>query len=179
MTLKDAKEKVMVALDEVESSDLLQNIEDYENKMPHIFDSVQRELAMYCKPIEKWADMTVIDGCVELPADCYEFKRLYFKNSTVSFDVINKKIYTEDGNYKGFYYAYPSVIDETTEEDYEFEIDLDAQEAMIYGVCAGLCINDDPEAYDVYLEKYNTCVVNIENRKNAQAKIRITGGVLL
>lgn len=179
MTLKDAKEKVMVALDEVESSDLLQNIEDYENKLPDIFDSVQRELAMFCKPIEKWAGMTIVDGFAEVPADCYEFKRLYLNNKMISFEEIDRKIYAEDGIYRCFYYAYPSVIDENTEDDYEFEIDLDAQEAMIYGVCAGLCINDDPEAYDVYLEKYNTCVVNIENRKNTQAKVKIIGGVSL
>ena len=179
MTLKDAKEKVMVALDEVETSDLLQNIEDYENKLPDIFDSVQRELAMFCKPIEKWATVEVTDGYANVPKDCYELKRLYLNNKTVSFNEIDNKIFAEDGLYKALYYAYPSVIDENTEDKYEFEIDLDAQEAMIYGVCAGLCVNDDPEAYDVYLEKYNTFVVNIENRKNAQTKVRILGGVSL
>lgn len=179
MTLKDAKEKVMVALDEVESSDLLQNVEDYENKLPDIFDSVQRELAMYCKPVEKWADMEIVNGYAGIPSDCYEFKRLYLNNKAVSFDEMDKKIYADDGIYKGYYYAYPSVIDEKTEDEYEFEIDADAQEAMIYGVCAGLCINDDPEAYDVYLERYNTCVANIEERKKSQAKAKIIGGVTL
>lgn len=177
MTYKDAKEKVMVALDDVESSDLLQNIEDYKNKLPDIFDSVQREIAVFYKPIEKYEQIIVNNGIANVPNDCYEFKRLYKGIVPISFKELNKKIYAEDGEYTAYYYAYPTVIDSETEEDFEFEISPDAQEAMIYGVCAGLCINDDPEAYDVYLEKYNNYIANIENRKNTEPKIRIVGGI--
>ena len=36
-----------------------------------------------------------------------------------------------------------------------------SKKALVYGVCAGLTINDEPELYDTYIDKYNTMISNI------------------
>ena len=181
MTIKEAIGKVMVNLDEVTGHDLVLNVEEFEPKMPPLFDSVQREIATVCCQIEKWADVEIIDETVMLPVDCYEILGLY-DNDMKHVSYVKKDKTLKVGKRIGkpelvlHYNAYPKRIDHTTPSDYEFEIDQEAQEAMIFGVCAGICINDEPELYDTYMDRYNVILANILQRKQEQPKAAVLGG---
>lgn len=179
MTLEEAKRKVMIELDESGETSVFENISDYAVKLPDIFNTVQKELAMFCKPVEKVMDIEVENGFYEKPADCYVIKAIYQGTERVGFGLIAGTIKLDNGTYKMVYEAIPANIDEDTEDDYEFEIDVDCQEAMIHGVCAQLCINDEPELYATYFERYNLAIANINDKLNKSSKLTFVGGVNL
>lgn len=179
LTLGEAKRKIMIELDESGESSVLENIEDYEVKLPDIFNTVQRELAMFCKPVEKIVKIVVENGFCVKPDDCYVVKAVCRGNERVSFRVVANRIITDDGEYEMVYESLPENIDESTEDDYEFEIDEDCQEAMIHGVCAQICINDEPELYQTYFERYNLAIANITDKWNKSSKLSFSGGVCL
>lgn len=179
LTLGEAKRKIMIELDESGEVDVLENIGDYSAKLPDIFNTVQKELAMFCKPVEKVKDIAVRNGYYVEPDDCYEVKAIYNGTKRMSFERVADTIKIDNGTYKMVYEAIPENIDENTEDDYEFEIDVDCQEAMIHGVCAQICINDEPELYATYFERYNLAIANINDKLNKSSKLTFVGGVNL
>ena len=179
MTLGEAKRKIMIELDESGEVDALENIGDYSAKLPDIFNTVQKELAMFCKPVEKVKDIAVRNGCYVEPDDCYEIKAIYNGTKRMTFEKVADTIKINNGTYKMVYEAIPANIDENTEDDYEFEIDVDCQEAMIHGVCAQICINDEPELYQTYFERYNLAIANINDKLSKSSKLTFVGGVNL
>ncbi len=179
MTLKEAMGKTMVLLDEVTSHNLTQNMEDYVYKLYPLFDSVQRELSTLCKPIEKEVMVTAEGGQLAQPGDCYEALGLYTDGLAVGYEKFGKVLFVPDGTYTLKYHAYPDEITKDTPDDYVFQIDEDAQEVMLYGVCAGICINDEPELYNTYLDRYNTGMMNILQRLQQNATAMVKGGLRL
>lgn len=178
MTLKEAKRKIMIELDESGDMNALENIEDYETKLPDIINTIQKELAINCKPIEKLQYVVVKNGMYVKPKDCFLIKAFYKDNgNTQSFKLLADKILIADGKYQMLYEVIPANIDENTSDDYEFEIDIDCQEAMIHGICAQICINDEPELYQTYYERYNLAIANIIDKLNKSTKVTFTGGV--
>jgi len=177
VTLEEAKRKIMIELDESGDINPLENIEDYNTKLPDIFNTIQKELAMFCKPIEKIIDVVVEDGQYKKPDDCYVIKRIYKNGEIMDYDSVADVIIIPNGEYKVLYESIPSNIDADTTEDYEFEIDVDCQEAMIHGVCAQICINDEPELYQTYFERYNLAIANITDKMNKSNKVSFIGGV--
>ena len=179
MTLGEAKRKIMIELDESGEGSALENINDYAVKLPDIFNTVQKELAMFCKPVEKVIDIEVENNYYVEPDDCYVVKAIYKGTERMTFARVADVIKIDNGIYKMVYEAIPANIDENTEDDYEFEIDVDCQEAMIHGVCAQICINDEPELYQTYFERYNLAIANINDKLNKSTKLTFVGGVNL
>ena len=180
MTLEKVLQKVMVALDEAEGNSLSANMTDYKTKIYECIDSCQRELAIFVNEILKREKITVIDGIRDLPLDCFEIKSLRDGNKRISYSKIPvNSITAPDGEYSLVYAAYPQKIDETTALAYNLEISPEASEALIYGVCAGLCINDEPELYSTYMDRYGGMCRSITERKEKYPKGEITGGVRL
>ena len=89
-----------------------------------------------------------------------------------------------DGTYYVMYNKYPTKIsavqgDEESIGEIELEISKEAQEAMVYGVCALLCINDEPELYNTYMSRYTAYMTNIISRREQKPKANIRGGVAI
>lgn len=179
MTVKEAMGKIMAALDEVTSFDLTANMEDYKYKIYEGMDSTQRELATICSPIVKTVKKTAENGILVLPDDLYELITIMDMNyENVSFSYIRPGILrTDNGDYYVMYNAYPERITENTDETKEFEISKDAQEALIYGVCAFLCINDEPDLYRTYMSRYTGYMNSIISRRNERPKVSVKGGM--
>lgn len=169
----------MIELDESGENSALENITDYAVKLPDIFNTVQKELAMFCKPIEKIMNIKVENGYCLKPVDCYNVKYITKNGERQTFSIVADRIVTNNGEYEMVYEALPQNIDENTDDDYEFEIDVDCQEAMIHGVCAQICINDEPELYQTYFERYNLAIANINDKLNKSSKLSFSGGVYL
>ena len=179
LTLEEAKRKIMIELDESGEASALENISDYEVKLPDIINTVQKELAMFCKPVEKIMDIKVEDGYILKPARCYNVKYIAKNGKKQDFKFVADRIVVANGEYEMVYEAVPQNIDDMTPDDYEFEIDVDCQEAMIHGVCAQICINDEPELYQTYFERYNLAIANINDKLNKSSKLSFSGGVYL
>ena len=184
MKVKEMMGKVMVALDEVTSFDLTANLEDYRYKIYEAMDSTQEELATMVSPIFKTVKITVENGYITLPEDMYELISILEENyNKADYTVITPEIIRiADGEYYITYNKHPAKISATdgTEEEIgnmELEISREAQEAMIYGVCALLCINDEPDLYNTYMSRYTSYMSNIINRKEQRPKASIKGGV--
>ena len=181
MKIIDIIGKVMVNLDEVTSSNLIANSSEYIDKIYPLIDTIQTEISTIVKPIENYLTLESINKRIDVPEDCFEFKKVYNTNmSPIKFLLHNKRIFLEeDGTYVLYYNKYPNKIDKDTPNDTELEIDQDCQEALIYGVCAGICINDEPELYDTYLDRYNTLLANIATRIQNNPTARVVGGLRL
>ena len=178
MTLKEILGRVMAALDEVTSFDLTANMEDYRYKIYEGVDATQRELAAICSPIVKTVKKTAENGVLILPEDLYELITIMDLNyEAAAFSYIRPDILRiDDGEYYIMYNAYPTRISELSDENSELEISKDAQEALIYGVCAFLCINDEPDLYRTYMSRYTGYMNSIISRKNERPKATVKGG---
>lgn len=187
MKVKDMIGKVMVALDEAGSFSLTENLEDYRYKIYEAMDSTQRELATICNPIFETKEVTAENGKLILPEDLYELITIMNTDySTADFTLVRPgEVRIADGDYYIMYNRYPKKIsvandaEERATQEMELEISKDAQEAMIYGVCAFLCINDEPDLYNTYMSRYTVYMTNIINRKEQKPKCSVRGGVAI
>ena len=68
-------------------------------------------------------------------------------------------------------------MDADSPDSYELEIDEDGCEALIFGVCALICINDEPELYATYVNRYNEWKLNIANRRQGHTFVTVRGGI--
>lgn len=181
MTILTVKEKVMAWLDEIDSSRLLANINDYINKMGTIIDSVQKEIAFLVCPIKKTATVTAENGELILPADLYEITKIFNAETGQNLPVQYKsnRIITgvPEGDYTVRYNAIPKEVTKDTADDYELEIDEEGCEALIYGVCALICINDEPDLYAIYKNNYNVACQNITQRRATHTFVTVSGGI--
>lgn len=185
MTINQIIEKIMVALDEVTSSNLLANQAEYIDKIMPLIDSVQREIATIVKTIKKFSDVVSVNKKISIPVDCYNLLKVYDADmKAISHSVYNNIVYitddsVSDGTFTLFYNKYPNFINASTNKTTELEIDKEAQEALVYGVCALLLINDEPELYDTYTDKYNTMLSNIQARAVSASTAKLVGGLRL
>lgn len=185
MNLKDIIGKIMVNLDEVTSSNLVANSADYIFKIYPLIDTIQTEIATQVKPIEEYKTVESVNKRMDVPNDCFEFLKVYDTNlSPISYRKYNSLLYltdvnVKDGIYTLYYNKYPKFINNSSPDEAELEIDKECQEALIYGVCAGLTINDEPELYDTYIDKYNTMISNISARLQNNSTARLVGGLRL
>ena len=181
MTWEDIFNKVIVALDEAESTSLQTNLEDYKNKIYECADSCQRELAAFASQIKKRAEVESIDGIIDLPENCYEPLGLFdSEGKRVSFKVYEKnKLEAEDGTYSLLFNAYPARFTKDTDLKSSPETSEEAQEALVYGTCAEICINDEPELYSIYMSRYNGLVDLIVQRREQRPTATISGGIRL
>ena len=179
MTWETIFKKVIVALDEAESNTLQQNMADYKNEIYECADSCQREISAFAKEIIKYKKIKVENKRADLPDDCYEAICLFDEDDNrVSFtDLGDGRIKTEDGSYVLKYYAYSERFDENTALQEKPQISEEAQEAMVYGICAGLCINDEPELYSTYMQRYNGLIDSMITRKNNMVRATVVGGM--
>lgn len=183
MTILEVVSKIMVNLDEVTSSVLTANAYEYIDKIYPLIDTIQTEIATIVKPIKKYELALSSNKRITLPSNCFEFLKLFDGNmKPVSYIIYDGKIMLtdstlDDGTYMMHFNKYPNTINSSTPDSYELEIDRDCQEALVFGVCAGLTINDEPELYNVYSERYNNLLANIQQRMENNSSATLVGGL--
>ena len=87
--------------------------------------------------------------------------------------------YYNDGEFLLQYQAYPTTIDGDTPDTYEFEIDIEAQEALPYYVAAYCVVTEDQQYYVNFLSEYRGKLTNLDgdgiygggNENNGKANI--------
>ncbi|MBQ2753003.1 MAG: hypothetical protein IJF29_02670 [Firmicutes bacterium] len=186
MKVKDMINRVMGLFDEITGNDVIKDAEEYRYRIYEAMDSIQRELAVILSPITDVKTIISIDGHADTGSDVLRIRTLKDKNGRdvyFSCGVMNE-IIVADGEYELYYEKNPSCISElgvnsTITNDKELEISPEAQEAMVYGVCAYLLMNDEPELYNAYMSRYMSLISNILAARDSRASALARGGVYI
>ena len=179
MYLKDLKNIAMQLIDEYSESKEPTEDEEIKQKLNGLFNTALFEVAEI-KKIEKvfeFKNEEVVDEeykSIGLPDDFMQEKKLrYFStnNNSLKYYIQKDKLKIHKnclGKFELEYYAIPEEITEDNAEDYEFELDLDAQMALPYYVASSVLMSDVSANYTAFEAKYNAKIEQL--MRSAQDK---------
>ena len=177
MTLEEMKIKVYSIIEEYnENADNLTEDEDLAMKMNSCINTIMNEMARF-KKINAYTEMTVKEGqnieLSEIDNNIYQLNII----RGVDYETIgNRVVFNENGTASIYYYKYPEQITEETEDDYTFELDIDALEIMPYGVAGLLLASDVSNNYgQIYTNLYREKINTLDSRK-VMNSVYISGG---
>lgn len=185
MTLRELFRKVMVVLDEMDGNDSegLGNFADYAEKIYEAAESCQREVAVYGVPIPSQGILPVVERNISLPEDCFRVLRVEQGEKALGFDQVREKVLLlpegTEGDVVVWFYAYPPSITKETPLDTILTVSLAGQEAMVYGIAAMLTINDEPDLYVTYMERYNGLLTLLQQMRERNQTAKMQGGVAI
>lgn len=158
--------------------------EDFQNKTKILYAQPYQELSQI-KKIKKSKNISrnISEDAEEyytaysLPFDMYLLKDVIAldreTNKPVDGDFYlrmnEKKIYINDtskATYKIDYYAYPEVITEATEDDFELEIDQDTQMILAYKVVDNILKTDPSADYTAFRTAYEDALQKLDLKEN-------------
>lgn len=176
MTLEENKRITLGLIEEYSPNNkYLTDDEDIRNRLNLVYAPNYQDMAQKKKILKtKVYNITEDNNRMQeysLPADIYQFKRLIGlddtnKRKNVIHDIIGKKIYIESkiGKYILEYYAYPEVITEETEPDFELEIDQDVQMILPYLVANDVLKTDPSADYTSFYDEYRRRIDELDTR---------------
>lgn len=179
MYLKELKNIAMQLIDEYSESKEPTEDEEIKQKLNGLFNTALFEVAQI-KKIEKvfeFKNEEVVDEeykSIGLPDDFMQEKKIrYFttNNNSLKYYIQKDKlkIYKNClGKFELEYYAIPEEITEDNADDYEFELDLDAQMALPYYVASSVLMSDVSANYTAFEAKYNSKIEQL--MRSAQEK---------
>lgn len=158
---------------------MLTDDEDIATRLNLVYSTNYQELSQN-KKILKTKTLRDITGETEkgfeelsLPSDMYQLKRVIALDKDnieveADYKTIGKKIYLNkniDAKYILEYYAYPTVITETTEDEFYLEIDQDAQMILPYAVANDILKVDPSSDYSAFLAEYKRKLESLDTRR--------------
>ena len=179
MTLKDMKKKTLSLIEEIvdnpESQTItsLTNDPDIEAKLNYVINQIQYELSRI-KKIPDYVEIEVAkDDLIKFDdIESETGNEVYQINIARGIDYALKADGTiikclEDGVLELEYYKYPTRIDKTTPDTFEFELSDDVLEIMPYGVASDILKSDVSNAYgNVYATRYREMKQELDIRYN-------------
>ena len=178
MTLEEMKLKTYSVIEEyVEEADNLTEDEDLATKMNSCINMIMNEMSRL-KKISAYTTLEVTKGdnlaFSDIASDMYQLNII----TGVDYHVIQDRvIFNETGTAQIYYYKYPEQITEETEDDYTFELDIDALEIMPYGIAGLLLASDVSNNYgQIYTNLYREKISQLDSRKTMNS-VYISGGV--
>lgn len=184
MTLLEMKKKVLGLIEELNPNNTKYTDDpDIATKLNDVINQVSYELARQ-KKIPDYVEIEVQEGDLIrfddiAAAGGYE---VYQIDVVRGVDYENKAQGTvikalEAGTMEIDYFKYPELINEKTNDNYEFELSADVLEIMPYGVAADLLKSDVSNNYgEVYAARYNELKQMLDPRYS-MGSIYIEGGV--
>ena len=169
MTLKEAKNKVYMLLDEHSAGGEVEHDEDIELKMTCFFDIAQKQLSLL-KPILKTRRFIAQNGKEEyaMPAGFRRAYRIWRDGVSVTSRCRwrgGKLLVPERDAGSEFiveYFADPEDIPADADDSYEFELPADACECMPYYVAAQQLLPDLVMDYGAMLHMYELAVSRLD-----------------
>lgn len=187
MYLKDLKNIAMQLIDEYSETKSPTEDEEIKLKLNGLFNTALFEVAQIKKILKVYNFSITTEAETEykpisLPDDFMEEKRLrYFSsnNAILKYYIQKDKLKVHKtclGNFELEYYAIPEEITEDNQDDYEFELDMDAQMALPYYVASSVLMSDVSANYTAFEAKYNAKVEQLmrsvqENENNSTVTI--------
>ena len=188
MTLGDNKKITLGLIEEFSpTNQYLTDDEDIRNRLNLVYAPDYQYLSQI-KKILKTKTINIsetTDGTLEsnLPMDLYQFKRLVGLDSnneriTPVYDIIGKKIYIKqnEGKYIIEYYAFPTDIDLKTEDDFELELDKDAQSALPFLVANDILKVDPSADYTAFYAEFQKRMEPLLNSTNMLKSAEVEEG---
>jgi uncharacterized protein YwqG len=178
MTLEEFKYKVYALIEEYsDSAEEMTEDEDLATKMNTVINQVQNEMARF-KKINGYAVFDVekdeVKTLKEIDESLYQLNLIRGVEAEIIGDRV---IFNEDGTAKIFYYKYPTQINQDTDDSFEFELDTDVLEVMVYGVAADLLKSDVSSNYGkIYADRYREMKQELDPRKS-MGMVYIDGGM--
>lgn len=158
---------------------------DIDKKLSTTINIIQNELARMKKlPARTTVEMKAgEDYDLKEIEDFYQLSIIRCKDEngkSVRYDLFGTLVTPEaDGTATVNYYKYPVQIDETTQDEYVFELSTDALEIMPLGVAGMVLMSDVSNSYGrIYSDKYEQMIQRLDPRY-AESSIYIEGGVRL
>ena len=183
MTLKDMKEKTLQLIEEIdEEEEKLTSDPDIAAKMNAVINQIQFELARIKKIAAFMTREVVKDEVLKLKEieNFYQLKIMKFSDVSGEAKIYELfediAIFPTDGTVKIYYYKYPIVITNDTDDSYEFELSQDVLEIMPYGVAADLLKSDVSTNYgQIYQQRYESMLQRLDPR-NSTGSFFVEGG---
>lgn len=165
MTLSQIKELAVKLIDEYSNNANLTDDEDIRLKLNGLCNLGQIELSLI-KKIKRTYEFSIDEetegyNVITLPEDFMEENRLRYyssNDSILSYYIQDNNLKIAGnclGNFEFEYFAKPQEITEETEDDYELEIDLIAQQVLPYYVASDILKSDVSANYTAFEAKYN------------------------
>lgn len=187
MKLIDSIKQTLALADEyspeVGYSGMYTEDEDFQNKTKILYGQAYQELSQV-KKIKKVKTISrnVSDDATEhytpysFPFDLYKLKNVVVlekgtnKPTDGDFYLVKneKKIYindTDTSTFKIEYYAYPEVITEETEDDFDLEIDQDVQMLLAYKVTENILKTDPSADHTAFRQAYEDALNKLDLRE--------------
>ena len=183
MTLGENKKMVLGIIEEYSpENQYLTDDEDIRNRINLVYWPNYQYLSEK-KPIIKTKTVTITEDDnsrqeVSIPSDCRQVRKIIGlddNNEEIesSYTPVGKKILLKKstGKYIIEYNAYPSVINEETNDNFYLEIDQDAQSTLIYMVANDLLKTDPSADYTSFLNEYQRRVQDFDTRKTLPSAV--------
>lgn len=160
--------KIQYVIDEALSlADEVGNEAEYKEKIVRAINHVQAKISKFAKPIKKYVNLETEDSVITMPDDFLSLVDVTDANGDLlmyeQIDV-NKIKLESDGTYRVCYNTLlrDFVIEPNLDIDVEQEIGIEpiAEQCLIYGVAAEICM-DNEELYPMLQNEYNNLLVNL------------------
>lgn len=173
MTLKEFKEAVLSFIEEYDpATTTLTNDVDIANKINSIINTKMFEIMRYKKIVNK-ETMEVKEGqeieLTDIDKNCYQIRKIKGVDYTQEDKFIT---FNEDGTAIIYYNKYPIKITSDTQDDYKFEIDVEALEIMKMGVAADIYKTDAANKFgQIWNNEYQRLLQTLDSRKTAGSMV--------
>lgn len=186
MTLENLKSETLKLLQEyMDNQPDMTDDEDIINNMIPAINKILFELARV-KKIEAYVKRDVKeDDMIDLKIlpNYYQLKLIKFKPTVERYDnnyyekVGNYVTFNQEGTVTIYYYRYPTLITEDTDEEFELELDQDALNIAPTGIAGTILMTDISNQYgSVFLNEYEKMIQRLDSR-NSDTMITIEGGM--
>jgi hypothetical protein len=143
------------------------NETEYKEKIIRAINHVQAKISKFAKPIKKYVNIETENEIITLPEDFLSLVEITDANGDVLiFDKIdtNKVKMESDGVYRVCYNTLLTDIiwNDENEVDTSMELGIEkvAEQCLIYGVAAEICM-DNEELYPILQKEYNNLLANL------------------
>ena len=194
MTLRENKKIALALIEEyTKGQEQLTDDTDIQDRINLLYAPAYQELSqnkkiIKTKVLKEIGEATDEDGYEEMsmPATLYQYKKIVAWDKdgntvTPDYKILGKKIYikrSSDYQYILEYYAYPTVITETTPDDFELEIDQDVQLILPYQVANDILKVDPSADYSAFEREYQRKLQLLDGSINSNPTVVIEEGII-
>ena len=192
MTLGENKKITLGLIEEYSKvNTALTEDEDIATRLNFIYATNYQELSQTKKIIETEVLKDIADNThngytkYTLPSNLYQIKRVLALDENnnmkdTDYYTLGKDMYiNNNSNYKYIleYYKFPTIITENTKDEFELEIEQDAQMILPYAVANDILKVDPSADYTAFLNEYKRKKEELDTRKEIPS-ITVLEGVL-
>lgn len=194
MTLKENKKIALSLIEEYTKGEAkLTDDTDIQDRINLLYAPAYQELSQYkkiikTKVIKEIGEAKKEEGYEEysMPANMYQYKKIVAwdkdgNEATPDYKILGKKIYIKrDSDYQYIleYYAFPTLINENTSDDFELELDQDVQMILPYQVANDILKVDPSADYKAFENEYQRKLQQLDGSINSNPVVVVIEGII-